>query len=231
MTKQIKIIQGQCPTCDDERNAYVRAEHEDQWSDEERPILWGTSSYRILECGGCETVYFQKTTTFSEDQDYKHNPVTGEVEAFLPERKTYWPKHDNRTKPAWSFKLNDEGLKSLYDEIYLAFNNESRTLATIGIRTAFDRASELLDIEPELPFKDKLKELDQARLISTIEKDALEVLTDAGSAAAHRAWRPSMEEVDSLLSILEAFLQRNFIIPSEAEAVKKSVPPRKKKKS
>ena len=156
-----------------------------------------------------------------------------EVETFLPERKTYWPRPEKRTKPAWSVILckKDEDLESLYDEIYLAINNEMRTLATIGIRTAFERASELLGIdEPDQSFKDKLQALVTKEFIGTADKDALEVLIDAGSAAAHRGWRPSTEEVDDLLSILEAFLHRSFIIPSKAEAVKKSVPARKKKK-
>jgi hypothetical protein len=50
-------------------------------------------------------------------------------------------------------------LDRFFADTYVALNNDLRILAAIGIRTAFDRASQLLGIAPEKTFADKLGEL------------------------------------------------------------------------
>jgi Domain of unknown function (DUF4145) len=62
-------------------------------------------------------------------------------------------------------------------------------LAAIGLRTAFDRASELLGIDPNKTFAGKLSQLVVDGHIGSTEKASLDVLTDAGGAAAHRGWK------------------------------------------
>ena len=54
------------------------------------------------------------------------------------------------------------------------------------MRTAFDRASELLGVNPAKTFAEKLTDLVSRGHIGSSEKDTLDTLTDAGSAAAHR---------------------------------------------
>ena len=58
--------------------------------------------------------------------------------------------------------------------------------AAIGARTAFDRATEKLGIEPSLTFAEKLEKAKSDGLVGTNERNALEVMISAGSAAAHR---------------------------------------------
>lgn len=52
----------------------------------------------------------------------------------------------------------------------------------------------------------------------------LAVLIDAGSAAAHRAWRPSHKELDAMMTILEGFLHRSILLDDVAHRLKKVVP-------
>jgi len=116
--------------------------------------------------------------------------------------------------------------------VYLAINNNLGVLSAVGIRTVFDRATELLGVNPADTFKDKLDHLEAKGLISVDEKRALGVLVDAGSAAAHRGWRPKSAEVDGLMLILESFLHRNFIASQAIDNIAKAVPakpPRPKK--
>ncbi len=162
-------------------------------------------------------MYFQTDTLFSENSYHQ-------VE--------YWPAPSKRKQPTWSFELKgvDRDLNSLFDDIYVALNNDLRVLSAIGIRTVFDRASELLGVDPTLTFPKKLAELVKLGKIGESERNTLDILTDAGSAAAHRGWKPKPKELDTMMSIIEAFLYRAFVLDEEAKILKKTVPEKPKRK-
>jgi hypothetical protein len=103
-------------------------------------------------------------------------------------------------------------------------------LSAIGIRTVFDRASELLGVEPNKGFAQKLDDLLAQGKIGVDEKATLNVLTDAGSAAAHRGWRPTPEELGTMISIIEAFLYRTFLLGEDAKRLRDAIPSRPSKK-
>jgi hypothetical protein len=128
--------------------------------------------------------------------------------------------------PEWIDRLEDKVLFALLVELYGAFNSEYRVLAAIGVRTAFDRATESLGIDPSLSFSPKLNKAESTGHVSTNEKKALAVLVDAGSAAAHRAWRPTQDDLTAMLDALESFLKRVFLTNPKLEAIKGTVPPR-----
>ena len=109
-------------------------------------------------------------------------------------------------------------------------NNELHVLSAIGIRTAFDRASELLGVDPAKNFLEKLTELVHLGKIGSSEKDTLDALTDAGNAAAHRGWSPSQKELDTMMNIIEGFLHRTFILAAAAKSLKQNVPARPTRK-
>jgi hypothetical protein len=46
-------------------------------------------------------------------------------------------------------------------------------------------------------------------MISPEERGWLQKLTGAGSAAAHRGWRPTRDEIEAMLDTMEHFLQRS----------------------
>jgi Domain of unknown function (DUF4145) len=117
-------------------------------------------------------------------------------------------------------------LAALLDEVYTALNNDLQTLATIGIRTVFDCASQLLGCDPNNSFSEKLKELTARNKISGEEPEILSVLTQAGSAAAHRGWKPPENDIDSLMNALEHFLYRTFMLTHELRRVRANIPPR-----
>jgi len=228
-----EVIRGHCPQCGPDRRAEVVAKHEVHWQDDEAPV-YGLSRYRILKCRGCDEVFFQTAHVSSaDDPEYRTNPYTGDVEDYIPETVTYWPAPSKRNRPSWFHEIScvDATLGSLFDDIYVALNNDLGVLAAIGIRTAFDRASDLLNVEKEQTFGEKLTELVESGWIGSSEKDVLELLTDAGSAAAHRGWKPTPRQLDTIMSIFESFLQRNMILGPEAKKLRQNVPKRKTKPS
>jgi Domain of unknown function (DUF4145) len=239
-------VKGHCPNCGPDRLADVVGHHHSRY-DHEPSGIWGKVDYRILQCRGCELAYFQRDEIFSEDGEA--DPDTGEY--YIPHRITHWPAPpappapSKRKQPDWAsprFDLDseqfgvdselyaiDSDLASLFDDIYVALNNDLRVLSAIGIRMAFDRASELLGVDPAKSFAEKLVELAKLGRIGVSEKDTLDILTDAGSAAVHRGWKPKPEELDTMMNIIETFLYRTFILDAAAKRLKQNVPARQKR--
>ena len=110
--------------------------------------------------------------------------------------------------------------------MYTALSNNLGVLAAIGVRTVFDRASELLGIDPEKPFQQKLDDLKDGDHITDREVEILAALIDAGSAAAHRGWQPKPKQLDAMMTILEAFLLRAFLLQGIGAELGEDVPKR-----
>lgn len=225
-----KIIKGDCPKCGPKRNALIVGEHRTSFEDPASGV-WGNTDYRILVCRGCDEPYFQREEVFSEDVDHQQNPITGEWEAYLPSLIAYWPSPSKRERPAWfdELPLIDTTLSQLMNDVYTCLNYDIRIPAAIAARTCFDRATELLGIEPSEPFAKKLILLAKQGKISSDEIISLGALTDAGNAAAHRGWRPNTNELDTMMSILEAFLHRSFVLAKAANALKLKIPAKPKR--
>ena len=155
-------------------------------------------------------------------------PETGETETVLAPTVTYWPAPARRRRPDWLYKLDDGPLRNLLDEVYGALDADHRVLAAIGVRTALDRAMVLQGATEAAGFAMKLDELKSAGVISQQEKDILVALTDAGSAAAHRGWRPEASALTTIMDGIEAFLHRALVMTPAIAAIKAQVPERPK---
>ena len=149
----------------------------------------------------------------------------------LQKRVTYYPAPAKRKRPDWFSLLDlDPTLYSLLNETYNALDVDARVLSATGARTIFDRASELLKVHPALTFKEKLDHLQNKGHISASERAHLDILTDAGNAAAHRGWKLTADQLNTVMSIVETFLHRKFILESEVKQLKAQIPRRKKRR-
>ena len=182
----------------------------------------------ILECCGCSRIFFRRDFWFSEWDTEGEHPVTGEPRIERGVDTTYWPAPATRRPPTWVGNIEeaDRNLGKLLSEMYTALNNDLRVLAAIGARTVFDRSSELFGVPPKVTFADKLQELCCQGRVSKDEHETLRVLVDAGSAAAHRGWRPKPEELNTMMDVVEAFLHRSFILDDGIKKLKAAIPPR-----
>jgi len=225
----VATIKAHCPECGPQRNAYVRAMHVvDRHDDDDGTSARDTSS--ILQCCGCDRVFFRHDVWFSEWETIGHHPLTGELRIEGGIETTYWPPLAARKTPKWveDLSLVDRTLGSLLVEMYAALNANLRVLAAIGIRTAFDHSSGLLGIDVGLPFERKLAELASSGKIGSDEQEKLAVLVDAGSAAAHRAWSPAVAELAAMADLVESFLYRSFVLGDGIDRLKAAVPKKQK---
>jgi hypothetical protein len=236
MTEQsINTARAHCPTCDGERTCNVHGTIRKNWQledEDNRFSVDGSVDHSLLECRGCEKVFYETQSWDSESIDHYYN-AQGETESKFEIRKATYPKPDTKTKPRWFDAIHkvDDQLHEILNEMYLAYDNDARILTAIGLRTALDRSTELLKIDPAKTFKEKLDELQANGWIGETEKDILEVVTDAGGAAAHRGWKPGGPDIAMLLTVMEVFLQKAFIVGKDALSIKKNIPAKPKKVS
>jgi hypothetical protein len=226
---------AECSNCGGVRNCNIIGHHREGGSDEH--FSWNRDWF-LLECRGCDHVFVQTVSTDSESFDYWYDD-DGETQSAPIETVSYWPALEKRRRPDW---ITDSGiagvnhieLDEMLLEVYAALANDLQVLAAIGIRTTFDVAAEILEIKPNQPFKSKLEELVTAGHIGKLELSRLETLVDAGSASAHRGWRPKHDDLTTMMDILELFIHDAFVAPSKrsaldaaVEKVKGRVPKRK----
>jgi hypothetical protein len=131
-----------------------------------------------------------------------------------------------REPPHWLVELPDDGLKTLLDEIYSAFRSGLLGLSVMGTRAVLDRAMQLLGADAADGFARKLMYLESQGKISSRQREDLFVLTDAGSAASHRGWRPEHEDMNIILDVTEDLLKREFTHPPAMARLKSRVPPK-----
>jgi hypothetical protein len=168
--------------------------------------------YEMLECCGCESVKLRHSSWFS-----------GTDETTV----TYYPPPISRPLPPWRFKL-PFALRSLIDEIYTALHADSRRLALMGARTALDMI--LLEKVGDVgSFPQKLQALQDQGFIGKRSCEVLTAALDAGSAAAHRGYRPNKDHLAYVMDIVENVLQAVYVLEGAAAELRKKIPKREKK--
>lgn len=211
-----------CNKCGGDRDSFVRASHKVDGSEEY--ISW-FDKYEILECCGCHELSVRHTFWFSEWEDIYHDPITGELNRTPGTKITYWPPRTMRQKPIWIENIDDSNLRDVFGEVYQALDSGLEILAAIGTRTLLDRAMTLCvgDIGG---FTKKLANMENKGHIGAHERETLETITDAGSAAAHRGFSPQSSLLGTILDTVEGFVQREFILKKAAGKVKAATPSR-----
>lgn len=225
----LNTFQAHCPRCNGERTCYIHGEILTPWSwNDETNVHSGEHDYKLAQCCGCKEVFLNQSSWDSEEWDTRRSH-SGEEVVFFPKTViTYPPPEKKSLKPDWVWNIAqiDPQLFAILREMYQAYEHGSFILASVGLRTAFDRTTELLKIDPAIPLEQKVKLLLDNGYIGETESLTLKVVIDAGSAAAHRAWSPRLAEFEPLLTTLEQFVYRTIIVGKAALSVADSIPSR-----
>ncbi|MDF8362485.1 DUF4145 domain-containing protein [Achromobacter anxifer] len=225
-----RITKGHCPACGAGKNADIVAAYKDTWQHDEHPI-WGWIDYRILKCRGCDRIYFQRAEACSENINH-YCDAAGHPQQEYEVDYSYWPSPLKRPRPSWLDELVslDSDLHSILNEVYSGLDSDLAVLSATGMRTAFDRATELLGVDPAKTFQQKLEDLFAAGKVGAAEKETLAVLADAGGAAAHRGWKPQPKQLATMMDIVEAFCHRNFILDGQVVKLKPQIPAKQQRR-
>lgn len=220
-----ETVRAYCPKCDKQTRCIVKGEYKNRLDDDDAGI-WELLHHYILECGGCEEVFFHKKTYFSEDMEHYYD-AHGNEKCDIPPREYSFPERNFQYEEPWHKKIADVDLvlHDLFIDALKARNAKLDVLAAIGLRVCFDRFCELSGVEIDISFAQKLNKLATDGVIGGPEHDLLEVLIDASNAAAHRGWRPG-EALDALFQIIETVMRRQLILSEEVNKFKRNIPKR-----
>lgn len=226
-------LKAHCPSCDGERVCEVHGKIYKAWDWEDKHsghLMNGGVTHSLLECRGCETVFYETKSWNSEDVDPYYDAM-GNTQYEIASEKLTYPKPESKMKPIWfgAMQKIDAQLHNILRQMYIAHDNDAHILTAVGLRTALDRGTEVLNIDRAKTFDEKLDQLRDDGWIGHTERDILGVVTNAGHAAAHRGWEPDRHEVTQLLSSLEVFLHRAFVVGQKALSIKKNIPPKPKR--
>jgi hypothetical protein len=175
--------------------------------------VWETTTHQMFQCRGCKSVVLRRTNTFSE---------------YDTEDVRYFPPPVSRLKPHWFEELPSD-LQKLLSEIYRSLDADTRALPIMGARAVLDRV--IFDTIGDVgSFKQKLEKLEAGRHISSKGREILDAALDAGNAATHRGYAPTVKHVHSVMDIVENLVHSTYVLEKVAKEIKKDTPPRPLKK-
>ncbi len=195
-----QIRKAECSNCGGERNCDVKGHCQTSYSTED---FWGQTDWYLLQCRGCEEIFAQKAVTTSEDVNQYYDP-RGEVVTDQEFTYHYWSALIQKAKPEWMGEYGIDGIEDvdLLDaalcEVYGALNANLPILSTIGIRTAFDVASDILKVDQGLTFAEKLDALAAGKHIREVDRERLATAVEAGNASAHCGWKPTATDLAAI---------------------------------
>lgn len=211
-----KYIQAVCPNCGDRRKTKIMHEHsaEEDLGEHYGNVIW---FWRILECGGCECIFFESSCS---DDSVLGGPK-------------YYPKpYSSPDDRALHFTLfADKEIASLLSDFERCRTAKLFRPAAVMARTLFEYSAHFLGVvDNNTTLGQKLNALHETGHISLRERDDLDAIIQAGNAAAHRGWKPTENDIEVVALVLHSFLDRSFTNPHRIESLRKRTPERPKHK-
>lgn len=218
--EETEVLWSHCNECGQETKHDVvhRADghrtHTQFYGDGDRHSVDVGSVWKVLQCRGCEEVTLRRVDWCSED-----DPMDG------PSPATYFPPRVSRRTPAWA-RHNDlpPEYVELLEETYTALHADSRRLAMMGARALIDAVIRRNAGEQQ-NFKHGLDALAAKNLLSEQDRGIIEAAIDLGHASAHRGHKPTPENLNVAIDIVERLIHAE-ILAEQAQELKKSTPPR-----
>jgi Domain of unknown function (DUF4145) len=208
------LVQAPCSEC--HRETWHDVLHEVRRADEDGDVF----GYRMIECAGCKTVSL-------EYSEYLHGP------AEKADYRRYYPSPATRKPPPWSFELSwdwiggveGDNLGELLQEIYEAVRGGQHRLAMMGVRAMLEQII-IIRVGDQGTFAKNLERFHDAGFISTVQRDSLDKLLEAGHATMHRLFKPREADLTIALDMIEGVFAAIFVHPYSAEQLAKRVPDR-----
>lgn len=205
-------IKSHCNRCLGVRNhrlvkeVIVSDDDIDQWGNYTE---W-SSTYRMLECCGCESVQMRV--------EYWHSSIDLDDSDW-----DYFPARVSRRIPEWNNRLPRDWA-SLMREVYGALASDSRRLAVMGARTLIDLYL-AATVGDHGTFEQRLDRLVAEGYLAGNNKTALQAALEAGNAAAHRGHIPNVKDMGLVMDIVENLLHFH-VLEIDAKVLKANTPAR-----
>lgn len=214
----MSTTKAHCNNCGGDRNHEVLYTEKKEWSDDQYGVS-GSNKYETLKCLGCENIKLRHTSWFSEDDGYK---------------TTYFPPAIFRQRPSWlknlwlELPIENDFVEPLLHEIYVAVQNNLPRLAAMGVRALIENVM-ISTSGDHGNFSKNILEFEKSGFVSRIQRERIEAILEAGHATMHRAFKPSNEDIVTLVDIAEHIIETVYLHESKVQELKKRVPLKQKK--
>ena len=209
--KQEKKVPAPCSSCLKEtahRVLFEEARH-----DEDRIETFG-----MLSCAGCGTISLGVQTRLLPNGELEYR---------------YYPSPVSRKVPTWSFLMRlglvggegEEVIGDLLHEIHQAVSGDMHRLAAMGIRALIEQLM-ISKVGDRGSFAKNLGAFYEQRYISLPQHDAIKALVEAGHAVIHRSFKPTADDLNLALDIVEGILAAIYEHSPHAARLSDRVPPR-----
>lgn len=218
---QLKSRKEHCNDCGGERNHHILHTQKTAWDAEDAAGVHGGTTYEMLQCAGCERVVLREREWCSED-DPRGEP-----------RLKFYPPATFRPAPKWltdfylEFPAGQDLLHDLLKEVYVALQNDQPYLAAMGIRSLLEQIM-ISKSGDHGTFKKNLAEFQNNGYVSRLQRERLETVLEVGHATIHRGYKPSKDDLLTLVDLTEVIVQTIYLHGSKVEELKKKIPARKK---
>lgn len=200
-----------CNRCHAETRHALRGECKktDNYFDEEYRIeIRFAETYSLLQCQVCGQGRLQ-VVMWNSENEYS-NPIL-------------LPSPECRRPPEWLDAI-EPPLCVLLKEIYRALDAGMYAIALMGVRSVLDLwVSEQTSFTNNFPRK--IQELVRLGTLSTKQGKTLGHVFDAGSAAAHRGYAPSLADALSAIDAVENILHQR-LVDTRVDVLKGNTPQR-----
>lgn len=216
-----------CNECAGERNHAIRTMFSAQGpmgatDDDGVPLAFDL--FEILQCLGCNAVTVRRTKW--NGSKYYHDPESSGF-IYADESITYLPMRITRARPLWLSSL-PRAVELVLGEVYSTLDVGALTLAAIGVRTIIDMVA-LKAVGDLATFEKKLEALEKGGWLGSLDRKRVEVVVDAGSAAAHRGFRATPTSIGHMMEVVEHLLKATYVLDLQTKVLKESTPRRRRK--
>ncbi|MER8638694.1 DUF4145 domain-containing protein [Mesorhizobium sp. M1365] len=216
------IVKSHCNKCGGERNHLVLHREHSSWVEDVdggRNSISGSDTYYMLKCAGCDEVQLRHESWFSEN--YPDDEPTVRL----------YPPALSRRRPQWMLDLAFKSgvstvVEELLTEIYVALQNDARRSAAMAIRSLIETI--MIDkVQDQGTLGKNVDAFIAAGFIpSASEAFFRGTLIEAGNAAMHRAWKPTVSQLNAMMDLTEWLVSSIYIHPEQAAAVQGKLPAR-----
>ncbi|CAJ0684603.1 DUF4145 domain-containing protein [Ralstonia mannitolilytica] len=213
-----QIIKAHCNRCGPDTRHKVLHIAKQRFEDDVN-TEFEENSYYTLQCEGCHSVKLR------EDW-YGSWSGNGEPTYFPPPSLRKQPEWVNRW---WQPPALGNPVFIICREVYNALQNNLPHLAAMGVRAVLEQAMISKIGGDRRSFAQNLRALADQGHVSTMMRDRLERVLDAGSATIHRGHTPSSEDLTTLVDIMEHVIESLYFHDASVARLAGRTPPRQSK--
>ena len=123
----------------------------------------------------------------------------------------------------WIGEEKYDQIPGLFDEVYEAVRGGQHRLAVMGIRAILENVM-VANVGDQGSFAANLDAFSKGGYISLVQRDAMADILDAGHAAMHRSYKPSVADLNTALDIAEGIVSAIYVHAEKAKSVASRVP-------